>query len=107
MTETAIRPQESPARAPDHDRWAAYWQEMHQQSIALIGEAFDDVAKRLDAGDTRAVVEVVMFAATEDKSVHGIAEAVHDLLRTGLTAHAIASDYEAGVAIGNLIGWAR
>lgn len=89
----------------DHERWAGYWREMRQHSITLIGDAFDDVARRFDARDTRAAVELVMFASDEDKSAKGIADAIYALLRRSMTEHSIANDYEDGVPIEALKGW--
>ena len=64
----------------DHDRWAAYWQEMRAESLTHVGVAFDMVAEAFDAGDSRAAVDVVLFCADESTGVHGICGAIVDLL---------------------------
>lgn len=67
---------------PDYERWAAYWREMREQSLILLGEAFDAVGDAFAAGDARAAVDVLMFCADESNhgSQFGIYAAIGDLL---------------------------
>ena len=88
---------------PDHDQWAAYWQEMREESITLISQAFDQVAELFADNDAGAAVDVVMFCAQESQSAIGIADAVHDLLTHHMSTHQVAAEYRAGVSMSDLI----
>ncbi len=110
MQETTTRPIDGNGHMPfdvrddpDRERWAAYWQEMRREAIGHLGDAFDMVAKRLEAGDARAAADVVVFCADESNGRRGIIGAICDLLLTTYTAHQIASEVEAGCALGDLV----
>jgi hypothetical protein len=93
------------AETADQERatYARYWQEMREESIRLISDAFDEVAERYALGETSAVVDVVMFCAEEYGSTMGIITALTRLLTASFTAHQVAAEYRDGISISELV----
>lgn len=91
---------------PDYPMWAAYWREMREEAVILVGEAFDIVAKQFAAGDARAAVDVLMFCSDESGhgSKFGIYGAIGDLLLRHQREQQAADEIRAGNSMHEVIG---
>lgn len=90
-------------RDPDYDKWAAYWEQMAQEALGFVADAFDWVAKSLAAGEASGAVDVVVFCAEESRGGMGIVTALHNLLATHYREHQIADEARAGVGMNELV----
>jgi hypothetical protein len=91
---------------PDHERWARYWLEMRQECINHVGDAFDHVMKRFDAGETEGAIALVLFAADESKP-NGVYGALADLILKYSLEFQMSDEHKAGVAVEDLVEMAR